>query len=183
MCNFVMRAIILTYAGLTFLMVTDLLLYLSKDISLPGHLLDWILFWTWLIMTAVVIFSNLKEKWSKVYGAVLIVFTMLTMLPMMIPFLTILTFAVTPEAERFRISDDTELQELHRFVVGIPTIVRIKSFGFYERIVGQTEFEIELGDKFYTIEEAKAIRILDNNGRGSLKIEFKFEGGTVIKTL
>jgi hypothetical protein len=177
-----MRALLLTYAGLTFLMVTDLLLYLNKDISLPGHLLDWLLFWTWAVMTPVVIFLNVKEKWSKFYGTALIVFTILTMLPMMIPFLTILGFAVTREDKRYRISDDMELQMVQRTVVGMPTIVKIKSFGFYEKIVGQTEFEFQIGDDFYRIEEAKSIRKLDNNSSDSVKVEFKFEGGTIVRT-
>ena len=178
-----MRVLVSTYLVLTLIMATDLSLFLTKDISLPGHLLDWLLFWTWLIMTLAVILSNLKKKWARLYTTALVVFTILTMLPMMIPFVTILAFAVSPENQRYRVSNDMELQEFQRSAIGIPTIVNIRSFGFYERIVGQTEFEIQVGDEFYRLEDAKSIRKLDSDGGDSLKIEFTFEGGKVVKTL
>jgi hypothetical protein len=181
--NFAMRVLLLTYAGLTFLMVTDLLLYLSRDISLPGHVLDWLLFWAWLIMTVAVIFSNFKKKWIKFYGATLIVFTILTMLPMMIPFLTILAFAATPEDKRYRIRGDMELQELQRYVVGRPTIVAIKSFWFYEKIVGETFSDFEINGNYREFYDVKSIRLLNEQKADSLKVEFKFDIGTVVKTM
>ena len=178
-----MRVSLLIYAVLTFLMVTDLSLYLYLDISLHGHLLDWLLFWAWLIMTVAIIFLNFKKRWGKIYGAALIVVAILTMLPMMIPFLTILTFAVTPDDKRYRISDDLEIQEHQRFVVGKPTIVAIKSYGFYEKIVSETFPDFEANGDYREFYDVKSIRLISEKDADTLKVEFKFDTGTVLMSM
>jgi hypothetical protein len=179
-----MKILLNIYIGLTFLLLLDAVLYVSSQISLPGHFSDWLLLWTWIILTIAVITLNMKKRWTRIYSIALAGFTILTMLPMMIPFLTIVAFAFDTDDKRYRINNEVALQEHSISVISMPTIVAIKSFGLYERIVGETEFYFQINDNSYRIQDATSIRQRDSvKGEDSLRIEFKFKDGIVIRSL
>jgi len=178
-----MKILLNTYIGLTVLLLTDLILYLSKGISLPGHISDWALFWLWTGLTFAILIKYRNKKAARMYVIALVVFTILTMVPMMIPFLTIFTFAGDLNDKRYRINETVELMEFSKSVISIPSVVAVKSFVLYEKIIGETRFEFEVGDDYLRIEDAKEIEQLPNDKNDSLRIEFKFETGNVIRTL
>src|SRR5690348_5229640 len=80
--NFAMKILLKIYIGLTFLLLLDTALYLYNEISLPGHFSDWALFWTWIILTILVISSNIKKRWTRIYAIGLLGFMIVTMIPM-----------------------------------------------------------------------------------------------------
>src|SRR5262245_30381949 len=149
-----MKPFVSSYIGLTMFLLTDLILHRSKGISLPGHMLDWILFWTWILSTFLLLIKYRKIKPVKIYSVALAIFTILTMLPMMIPFITILAFAFDASDQRYRVDENVELMEHFEFAgPAIPKVVAVRSFGFYEKIIGETDFQFEVGDDHLRIKD------------------------------
>jgi hypothetical protein len=175
--------LLLAYIALTVLLLLDVTLYLSKEISLSGFWPDKLLFWTWIALTIFLIGKNNKKKWTKVYIIILIVITVLTMIPMMIPFLTIVSYTFEVKDKRYKINDQVQLQEFSKAILGPPDLVVIKSFGIYERIIGKTNAFFEFGDEYLQIENAESIRQLNNESGDSLKVEFKFNEGIATRTI
>ena len=171
------------YFVLTVVLLADAFMYISYGISLRGHLGDWLLFWTWLILTPIVITINFRQRWTRFYAIGLIAFTILTMLPMMIPFLTIIGYASRGQEKRYRVTDRIDFHELPRNALGRTQVVAIKSFGPIEKIVAVTGVEFEINDQFYSIHDTESIKILNENSSDSLRVEFKFKDGTVKRTM
>lgn len=174
---------LLVYIALTALLLLDVVFYLSKGISLSGFWTDKLLFWAWIALTIFLIKKNIKKKWTKVYIIILLVFTVLTMIPMMIPFLTIMAYTFEVKDKRYEINDQIQLQEYSKTIVSPPNVIVIKSFGIYEKIIGETNGFFEVKDEYLQIENIESIRQLDNKASDSLKIEFKFKEGVVVRTI
>jgi hypothetical protein len=171
------------YICLTILLVVDTTLYPYERVSLPGQFSDWILLWIWLATTTTIVTLNFRKRWAKMYAMGLIVFTILTMLPMMIPFATIFAFAFNPQDVRYKVNNEITLQEHSKSVISIPTVAAIKSHGLYEKIIGETDFYFKVRDDHYRIQDATSIRQLSADNSDSLKIEFKFKNDIIIRTL
>jgi hypothetical protein len=105
------------------------------------------------------------------------------MLPMMIPFLTIIVFAEGEREQRYHVSDSVDFQEYSKSVVGKPTVIAIKSFGFYEKIIGETDFEFEINGEYHRVHSTESIKILNDETSDSLQVEFKFKDGSVKRTM
>lgn len=178
-----MKMLLKIYIGLTILLVVDTTLYLYEGISLPGHFSDWILLWIWLVTTIIIVAFNVRKRWAKIYAMVLIVFTILTMLPMMIPFVTIFAFAFNAPSVRYTVSNEIKLQEHSKSIISIPSIVATKSYGLYEKIIGETDFYFKIGEHDYRIQDASSIKQFSAENSDSLKIEFNFKNDTIVRTL
>jgi hypothetical protein len=123
---------------------TDLILYLSNGISLPGHFLDWLLFWFWTLSTITILIRYRKLRGVRIYGIVLIIFIVLTMIPMMIPFIGIYVFAFEPDEKRYRISETVEVTEHSVSAVSGSRLVCVKSSVFYEQMIGETKVRFDV---------------------------------------
>jgi hypothetical protein len=166
------------YAVLTLLVVLDLIFYLIYYISLPGHWFDWFLFWSWIIATIYLLVACFKDRWVKIYAILLAGFTLLTMLPMMIPFIMIVSFAIDIADTRYKISEELELQEHAESPIAVPMVVAIQSYELYERITSETEFDFKVGDEYFRIEDAISIKKLNvDHLSDTLSVEFRFESG------
>ncbi len=85
------------------------------------------------------------------------------------------------DAKRYRISETVELMEFNKGM-GY-SVVAVKSFALYEKIIGETRSEFNVGDDYFHIDDAKEIQLLQNDRSDSLKVEFRFETGNVTRTL
>ncbi|MEW7281357.1 hypothetical protein ABW636_22445 [Aquimarina sp. 2201CG1-2-11] len=170
------------YIGITTLMLIDFILYLTFNISFKGNITDRIVFWVWFISTFYIVFKFVKKKWAKIYGGILITMTGLSLLPMMVPFLTTISFAIVNQSS-VKIDDEIHIRETSKSVIAIPYISILKSYWIFEREIGKTEYEFEIENKFYGIDDAKSIKRLNTSGNQKIKLEFEFKNGRVIREI
>ena len=162
------------------MLIVDTILYLLKGISLPGVWTDWLIFFLWLIGTFVVTFGQIRKKWAKVYGSLLLIMTFLSLLPMGIPFLTVVAFAIDPLHNYIKLDSRIRLQENAKSVIAIPQVEAVKNYYLLERVIGETDFYFSVGDNNYRLEDVETVRRL-TSGTDILEIEFRFKDGIVIK--
>ncbi len=170
------------YIGITALMLIDLILYLTLDISFIGNLIDRIILWVWFLSTFYIVFKFIRKKWAKIYGGILIVIIGLSLLPMMIPFLTTIGFAIVNE-NSVKIDNEIHIRETSKSVIAMPYISILRNYWIFEREIGKTEYDFEIDDEFFGIDDAKSIKRLPKLNDKKIRLEFEFENGKVIREI
>ena len=178
-----MKILTRIYWGLTALLLLDTVLYLTNNVSLPGHWIDWSLFWCWFIMTFIVTLTQIKKRWAFGYSMTLIFLTVLSLLPMGIPFLTVVAFAIDPRDNSIKLNSRVTLRETAKSVIALPTIEAVKNYYIFEKTIGTTDFNFNVNDKSYRLGDVETVREMTNDNADRLTIEFKFKDGTVVRTL
>ncbi len=176
-----MKTEIKLYIWITILMLIDLIFYLTKRISFAGNLFDRMILWIWFIGTFYIIFKYIKEKWSKLYGIILIGLILLSLFPMGIPILTITAFAIVNE-NSVKVDNEIRLLETAKSVIGKPYISIIKNYWIFEKEIGEIDYYFELNDNYYTLKDSKSIKRLSNTDSGKVQLEFEFKNKKIIKT-
>jgi hypothetical protein len=171
------------YWILTALLFIDTIIYLTNHISLAGYWSDKVLFWAWLITTLIIAATQFSKKWMKGYFVVLGSIIILSMLPMMIPFISIISFAFGGEGgANFELNQGIKIQEGRYNGIGLmPAVHIIKNYGIFEKIICETDFEFSVNENYYRLEDAKAVRLLNPDEIDTLKIEFQFDEGKLIR--
>ncbi|EZH75893.1 hypothetical protein ATO12_03625 [Aquimarina atlantica] len=170
------------YIGITTLMLIDLILYITFDISFRGNSVDRIILWVWFISTFYIVFKNIKRIWAKIYGGILIVLIGLSLLPMMIPFLTIIGFALVNQ-NSVKIDSEIQIRETSKSVIAKPYIYVLKNYWIFEREIGQTRYDFEINDEFFGIDDAKSIKRLPDSNDKKIWLEFEFYNGKVLREI
>ncbi|WP_025664729.1 hypothetical protein [Aquimarina megaterium] len=170
------------YIAISILLLLDLILYCTLDISFIGNLIDRIIFWVWFICTFYIVFKFIKKKWAKIYGFILIALIGISLLPMMVPFLTIIGFALVDE-DSIKIDSEIHIRETSKSVIALPYISVLKNYWIFEREIGKTEFDFEINDDFFGIDDVKSIRRLRTLNDKKMRLEFEFEKGKVIREI
>ena len=165
------------YITVSILLIADLALYLSCGISLTGQLSDKVLFWTWLIMTPIITFKYFKSSWTKLYLGIIGILIVLSLIPMAIPFISIVGFASGMDNER--LVNEYKLREGSKSAIAIPKIYLLKQWGVFEREIGETEFQIEIGDIYYRVAEFEKIVLTEEE---NLVFEFKIGNNSATRT-
>jgi len=170
------------YLGISILLLLDLILYWTLDISFIGNLIDRIIFWLWFISTFYIVFKFIKKKWAKIYGFILITLIGISLLPMMVPFLTIIGFALVNE-DSMKIDSEIHIRETSKSVIALPYISVLRNYWIFEREIGKTEFDFEINDDFFRIDDVKSIKKLPISNDEIIRLEFEFENGKVIREI
>jgi hypothetical protein len=134
-------------------------------------------------MTFIVTLGQIRKKWAISYIITLIMLTMLSLFPMGIPFLTIIAFAISPADNFVQLEPRIRLQETAKSVIALPTIEAVKNYYIFERVIGTTDFYFDVNGRSYRLGDTESIKRVTNEASDSLKIEFKFKDGTIIRTL
>lgn len=169
------------YTFITVLLLVDFALYLSRGISLPGQMSDFILFWSWLLLTPVLIFKKPRIPGMKYYALTLGLLIVLSLIPMGVPFLTIFAFATNLEGNDSQMVENYRLQENAKSVIAIPKIEVIKPRGLVEQKIGEMEFWLPVGEQDYRLQEAKEVTVREVND--SLEFNFTFETGSLKRVI
>jgi hypothetical protein len=178
-----MKKLTRIYWALTILVLADVSLYVTAQVSLPGHWLDWALFWCWFILTFIVTLMHIKERWAFWYSVTLVVLTTLSLFPMGIPFLSVVAFAISPVDHSVRLDSRVILRETSRSVIAIPTVEAVKSYYIFERTIGNTDFNFSVNDKSYRLIDVESVRTISNDNADGLTIEFRFKDGIVTRSM
>ncbi len=163
-------------------MLIDLSLFLTFDISFIGNLIDRIILWIWFITTFYVVFKYIRKRWAKIYGGILIILIGLSLLPMMIPFLTTIGFALVNE-DSIKIDNEIHIRETSKSVIAMPYISVLKNYWIFEREIGKTEYDFEINDDFFHIDDAKSIKRLPESNDKKIRLEFEFENEKIIREI
>ncbi|MBT30959.1 MAG: hypothetical protein CMO01_14970 [Thalassobius sp.] len=152
---------------------------MNWEISYRGYWTDRILFWIWFSLTTYIIYYYWNKKIIKIYVGALISFIILSMLPMMIPFIIIITTITgTDRSCHQEISKNISIQESTKSPITIPKIQVVEKTWLIDRVIGERDFSIPLREDYYRICKAKSIT-LEENLKGERMIIFSFEDGEV----
>ncbi len=167
------------YLIITIILITDLIVYLFKGISLSGQLSDKILFWLWLIMTIIVAIRFLKrKKWVKWYLGIIVVLIILSLIPGGVPFLSLTEFATRINTER-RIENYRLRSASIGLIDNISIIKVVRNMGIIEIEIDEMDFNNY--DENYSIYNIDEIRLLKE--KDVIFFEFKIDGFTIKKKL
>ncbi|UZR94749.1 hypothetical protein [Chondrinema litorale] len=171
--------VLISYLSISSLLLTDIILYINWEISYRGYWTDRILFWIWFSLTTYIIYYYWNKKIIKIYVGALISFIILSMLPMMIPFIIIITTITgTDRSCNQEISENIRIQEIAKSPIAMPQIQVIEKTWLIDKVIGERDFSISLGENSHRICNAESIT-LEENLKGERMIIFSFEDGEV----
>jgi hypothetical protein len=154
------------YLIVTILLLLDLIATINLKISLAGYWSDRVLFWTWFFSTIYFIKLFWNNKWSKRYFYTLIIFIVLTIIPMAIPFVGII-LSTTGQGLLYneKISDKYRFEVVNYGFMGRPIINICENKGIIEKeILSLKNESININDSTY-IEpwEVKNVKFISEN--------------------
>lgn len=153
------------YWTVSSLLFVDLCFFLGKEISLAGYWTDKVFFWIWVTLTIAVIGVNFKEDWAKGYGLTLGGIVVVTMIPMMIPFLYLLNLAIGQDTH-VDLGNGIRVQEVSTPPYGMKTLKIVEALGPIEHVIGEAEFT------GFTLDEVKTVKLVDSAQVPLIEIQF-----------
>ena len=169
--------ILFFYFVLTAVLIADFVSYSSSSISLKGKLSDLFLFWTWLILTIVIIYLFWNRKMSKIYLSFLAGLFVLSTIPMALPLIALIGFSTgETSSHSFQLNDKYEVQQHSGGAMAMPKIQLIKSNGILEKVIAERDFEIEYKNNYYTIADASSMQVKETED--SINVVFTFKDGS-----
>ena len=188
-----MKKLLTTYWLLTISIFTLTVVYLNNGISLKGYWSDKIFFMIWLILTIIVLTKKFKKRWARIYLTGLISIVVLSMLPMMIPFLSLVAFTTANDREtNYIINSKYRLEETFMSVIVPPRVILIKSLGPFEKVIGYTDYEFFINEavtekersildieKSFKLKDVHEVEIIDINQIGHNELKFVFKTGSI----
>lgn len=127
------------------------------DYSYYGYFSDKIIGWAWLVFTPLVIIGYWKNKAVRWYAYGLLLFVLLSILPMAIPFFNMLNyFSTTGDYQRFRLNRDYRLERTRQQPLSIERLYIYKRIGLLEKNICRTPYSCIVG---------RALKITGNSGK------------------
>ncbi len=151
--------------------------------SYSGYYIDKIIAWTWLLLNTLIIITYWKRKIVKIYLFSLIIFILLSIIPMGFPFLgMVLYFSTIDDFQQIKLNENYRIERTRQQPLSMPRIYVYEQYGVLEKNIYRTPYQeiiqnIEKKD-FYSsnideiktqIQQAKIINI----NKDSLGIEYE----------
>ncbi|WP_300674443.1 hypothetical protein [Soonwooa sp.] len=152
------KTILILFAISSALLALDIGLYLYDFISYRGYYSDVVVFWSWFILSILVILFYWKKLIAKLYLTALIIALILSILPMMLPFWT-LVFSMSSFGLKTnkKLNDNYRAQIVGYSVMSKPWLEIIESKGIFEKRIGKyMDFDFE-EDGDFRIRDTKEI--------------------------
>jgi hypothetical protein len=163
------------YSGLTIVLVFDLWLIINYSMSIAGYWFETAAMWLWILLTIYLISRNWETELAKAFALLLTILIILSMIPMMIPFLGIINI-LTLNDRSFTKDLDNGMRIQIRNGPMFASIIEIVEQGYIlEKKIVSISAEIR------DIEKAKFIKVVQNT-QDSLKIAFVFSDKTIEET-
>ncbi|WP_136669266.1 hypothetical protein [Flavobacterium sp. H122] len=151
------RIIFLSYLIISFLLFLIFFLFIKSKTTIAGYWSERVLFWIWIIGTAIFCSTFWKYFATKIYAGILFLGIVLSILPMAIPFLAII-LSTTGSGLRF----NKKINDKYR--------VQITSYGVMSTLLLEIDERHGLQEKeIYS--ERDGIRINDSTGYDLWEIE------------
>jgi hypothetical protein len=151
--------------------------------SYSGYYIDKIIAWTWLLLNTLIIITYWKRKIVRIYLFSLIIFILLSIIPMGLPFLgMVLYFSTIDDFQQIKLNENYRIERTRQQPLSMPRIYVYEQYGVLEKNIYRTPYQeiiqnIEKKD-FYSsnideiktqIQQAKIINI----NKDSLGIEYE----------
>ncbi len=175
------KNIIITYLVVTLIFLSGIILSFNKY-SYCGYYSDKIINWVWLAMTIFIIVWFWRKKVIKVYFGLLISGTILSILPMMIPFFGILLYFSTIGCDqRIQLNETYRIERGRPGALYNPQITIYQKQSIFERKISRIPYSdiidkilqpspaTYIDEKRLPIQEAKLI----NANKDSIGIEYQ----------
>ncbi|MFZ4931985.1 hypothetical protein [Chryseobacterium sp. Mn2064] len=134
------QKIVTAYLIITFIFLFGVVLSIF-DYSFSGYYIDKIINWLWLAMTVFIIIKFWKKKGIKIYFWLLISGTILSFLPMMIPFFSmILYFSTVGCNQQIMLNDTYRIERGRPGVMSNPMITIYKKEGIFEKKISRDPY-------------------------------------------
>ncbi|UIR56800.1 hypothetical protein LZQ00_03040 [Sphingobacterium sp. SRCM116780] len=160
------RKLYFTYClMLSFVAGMDLLLYSKYKISFVGYWSDCVLFWLWLLSTCFLLQLFWKQLWAKIYGGILVLALILSMLPMGIIFFGII-LSTTGSGLQYKkqITKDYRFQITNYSVMGRPVACIVINKGLFEQEFPNTMGNFNITDSTdVDARDIKSVTYLNEN--------------------
>ena len=153
------------------------------DYSYRGYYTDKIIAWTWLLLNTLIIITYWKRKIVRIYLFSLIIFILLSIIPMGLPFFgMVLYFSTIDDFQQIKLNKNYRIERTRQQPLSMPRIYVYEQYGVFEKNICRTGYEeiiqkIEKKDYYSSdidefktqIQQAKLISI----NKDSLGIEYK----------
>ncbi len=153
------------------------------DYSYRGYYTDKIIAWTWLLLNTLIIITYWKRKIVRIYLFSLIIFILLSIIPMGLPFFgMVLYFSTIDDFQQIKLNENYRIERTRQQPLSMPRIYVYEQYGVFEKNICRTEYEeiiqkIEKKDYYSSdidefktqIQQAKLISI----NKDSLGIEYE----------
>jgi hypothetical protein len=175
-----MRKLVNGYVLVSLLLVLDVSLYVGWRISLAGYWSDRVLFWIWLVFTAVVLKRGWNRRATKIYAGLLVALLVLSMVPMMINFSTIVMVGFGLDRDYAKdIEGRIIIQQTGKSIMSVPTLEVIEKKGIYERQIGSMN-ATELWDEEETHPLPDLVTLhVRRQTKDSIQVELVFKKGNL----
>ena len=169
------------YFWVTVLLVLDLSLYFGWRISIVGYWSDRLLFWAWLLLTALVIAKGWRQRGIRICAGLLGLLLILSMVPMMVPFFAIILVGSGLELDYAKnIDRRIRIQQVGKSVMARPTLEVIEKKVIYEQQIGSMSiYDMEDGDSAYSMQDLETLRIIRRT-TDSIQVELIFKPGKLV---
>ncbi len=131
------KTLVISYIILTIFFVVEVILSFY-DHSYSGYYTDKIINWSWLLLTVIIIICFWKKKPVKIYFYSLLLFILLSILPMAIPFLGMLNFFSTiDDYQQIGLNNNYRIERTNHQALSIHRIYIYKKRGIIEENIGR----------------------------------------------
>ncbi|WP_407404224.1 hypothetical protein [Chryseobacterium sp.] len=173
----------------TFLLLLDILLYSFFELSFKGYFSDISIFWGWFILSIIVIILYWKKKAAKIYLGGLATAILVSILPMLIPFIAII-LSMTPHGLYYSqpLPNDYRVQIVNYTPLGKPQLELIENKGLFEKHLNVIkDFDLDLGGRYISQiekisllkEDEKSVSLLLHLDQDTREIKFQKSTGNL----
>lgn len=172
----------IAYMLISLIMLVDITVILTWQISLAGYWSDRLVFWIWLLTTLPFLIIFWKSIYTKIYCIVLVLGLLFSIAAMMLPFFGILFSSTGMERRSYYTPDTGKYRvQLIQSVMARPRLQIIKNKGIVEKVILFTDADFLKNDNLKVgYESVIGLDILKDKP-DSLVLEFHMPGQKIVK--
>ncbi|MFD2903884.1 hypothetical protein [Sphingobacterium anhuiense] len=172
----------IAYMLISLIMLVDITVILTWQISLAGYWSDRLVFWIWLLTTLPFLIIFWKSIYTKIYCIVLVLGLLFSIAAMMLPFFGILFSSTGMERRSYYTPDSGKYRvQLIQSVMARPRLQIIKNKGIVEKVILFTDADFLKNDHLKVgYESVIGLDVLKDTP-DSLVLEFHMPGKKIVK--
>lgn len=172
----------IAYMLISLIMLVDITVILTWQISLAGYWSDRLVFWIWLLTTLPFLIIFWKSIYTKIYCIVLVLGLLFSIAAMMLPFFGILFSSTGMERRSYYTPDTGKYRvQLIQSVMARPRLQIIENKGIVEKVILFTDADFLKNDHLKVGYESVIGLGVVKDTPDSLVLEFHMPGKKIVK--